>query len=1104
MRKRITAFAVALATALSLVPVTGSVTAFAEDIGPAQMEYLDRGTVAVKTNDGVYLSWRLLGTEEYDTAFNVYRDGDKIATITDSTNYTDSYGTTESKYTVLPSGAEFTNSIKIDENDKRKVNAVTNRSGFKAIAASYDDGILENVCVQNLAIGAQSFITDFDVDKVFLWNDMTPVEGAAGMTKEEIIAESVSVWGSNALTIPIDKPAAMTLADGKTYEYTANDASVGDLDGDGDYEIILKWDCNGKDNSQEGYTGNVLIDAYDLEGNKLWRIDLGPNIRAGAHYTQLIVYDFDLDGGAEIAVKTAPGSKDSKGTFVNEVSLDANVKSGDNSKNYVGSGGFITSGPEYYSVFDGDGTVIDTVEYPFLRTSGNGNWGLASNGKPENTNRVDRFLGTVAYLDGVHPSIITWRGYYAKTTVAAYTLENGRLKLGNTFNAETDAMNSGQGNHNTTVGDVDGDGKDEIICGSIALDDDLSVLWNSCRGHGDALHLADYDPTHPGMEYFSVHESGWAYTKSNNKYYYSGDTFVTLPDGSKKEIDYGMTVYDAADGTELLHKGRDKSYTGDPDTGRGVMARVNDSGYYQCWGLGTYAGEGNDVFNETTVSGASTNFRIFWDGDTYDELLDGTGITSWNGHSMENIFTAKGCNSINSTKANPSIQADILGDWREEVVYPNSNSTALVLYTTTIPTNHKLYTLMHDRAYRMQVVGQNSAYNQPPHIGYYINESSDDPYDKRAYSAYVKTIHNGVTEQRQKNTEWVYEAVKVQINFVDAQGNHIKPSKTVYSKINTVYVAPDSYIEDIGPDIEGITWRFVGENSVDTGSVVDATVNLDLLFEAEQTHMPYSVNAVADGEIIKTLYSDIVKIGEETEITRYGDYGIVGDDGKYYVLEDTSSNSVTFIPSADTPAVIRYKEVSGQGEALDFDNRNVSAFKNKRTMTISAADSSESVFDESINGSSMAKIVSTNGNTGKYSEAYWDLSKYSGYSNITVSYDAYITSSGRMTINLLNAPSTEYSSAGWLRIGVAGDKKFEINGGSANECMNTWIRGTYSVNLITGSINYTITNRSTGEVIRDNNTRANLGLSAVNSLSLISWTANTPVYIDNISVVAYD
>lgn len=509
--------------------------------------------------------------------------------------------------------------------------------------------------------------------------------------------------------IPLNVPAAVTLEDGKTYSYSPGDASCGDVDGDGDYEIILKWDCNAQDNSNAGVTGNVLLDAYDMETKEfLWRIDLGRNIRGGAHYTQFMVYDLDGDGRAEIACKTAPGSKDSAGEYVTKASSDESIKNLTDEENEVSyvdaSSGYITTGPEYYTVFDGDGRAIDTIPYLYSRNSGSGFWGNYSNGKKDTTNRVDRFLGAIAYLDGVHPSVVTWRGYYDRTTAAAYTLEDGRLKL--TAKFDTDDINKayiGQGNHNITVADVDGDGKDEVITGALCLDDDFSILWCSGRGHGDALHIGDYDPTHNGFEYFSVHESG-GYTITSSTTSSQGQT-----------ADYGMTVYDAATGEELYHQGHTK------DTGRGVMANIGSGGYYQITGSGTMQANGNGEFSASNAS-PGTNFRIFWNGDLYDDILNGTNISAYSNGRISGIFSATDCVQVNGTKANPSLSADLFGDWREEVVYPTSDGTKLRVFTTTTPTSYKIKTLMHDSVYRSGVAAEQTAYNQPPHIGFYMDD----------------------------------------------------------------------------------------------------------------------------------------------------------------------------------------------------------------------------------------------------------------------------------------------------------------------------------------------------------------------------------------------
>ena len=608
-----------------------------------QMEALDRGLVAVDTGNGVFLSWRLLGNESSvenivsAPDFVVYKNGEELETVTDSTNYIDASGNASDTYSVALEGGE--------------------------------------PCA------------------------------------------AVSVQSENYFDIQLDKPDDVTLEDENTYSYSVGDTSCGDLDGDGDYELIVKWDCNAQDNSNGGYTGNVLLDAYDMETGFLWRIDLGRNIRGGAHYTQFLVYDFDQDGQAELCCKTAPGSMDSEGNYVNSVSLEEAVRAGDNSAVYVNAGGRIAEGDEYYTYFESDGTAADTVFYPYSRTSNDGYWGRDSGGNIDNWNRVDRFLGAVAYIDGEHPAAVTVRGYYDRTTVAAYNIVDGRLTLaashdtydyGGEYGVYGGAY-AGQGNHNITVADVDDDGKDELLTGSICFDDDLSVKWSSGRGHGDALHIGDYDPTSPGLEYFSVHEGG-GYTITES---------TTSSQGSR--ADYGMTVYSAATGEELAHFGASR------DTGRGLMANTGMGGYYQVSSLaGDYIADGTGSFSDAS-SGIGQNFRIFWDGDLYDESLDGTSVSSWNGMWMQQIFNADGCTSINGTKNNPALQADLFGDWREELVYPTYDNSALRVYTTTDVTEYKLPTLMHDPVYRSGVAAEQTAYNQPPHIGFYLAEDTFKP-----------------------------------------------------------------------------------------------------------------------------------------------------------------------------------------------------------------------------------------------------------------------------------------------------------------------------------------------------------------------------------------
>ena len=638
--KKILSVLLTLTMLFSLATPLGSITA--EAASARYMEYLDRGLVAMQTDEGIYLSWRLLGTENYNTSFDVYRNGAKIATVSTTTNYIDTSGTMEDEYYVVGNG-----------NTSSTVKAFTS--------------------------------------------------------------------GSNYFDIPLSQPPAATLPDGSTVEYTPWDATTGDLDGDGVYEIIQRWDAPRVHAGQEGDTGGLILDAYKLDGTVLWRINLGVNVRCNTENI-FTVYDYNSDGVSEIIVKTAPGSKDGTGRYVTEASTISAIKNADNSVDYRStSWATILQGDEYYTLFDGrNGKALDTIYYPFPRGEGDDFYIWGDN----YGHRSDKFLDVVAYLDGVNPHIVTWRGIYngqsaygpGRTAVAAYRIVNNRFQFVSDFDTQVDGTQYiGQGNHNITVGDVDEDGKDEIISGNLCLDDDLSVLWCSYRGHGDALHLGNYDPTTEGLEYMTVHENS----------------------------PYGMTVYNAATGADLIHK------DGSGDTGRGIMANVGSGGYYQVWGAGTYQSNGGTNFSETPLSGQSYNFRIFWDGDTYDELLDAANsstnytpiVSNYNASTgaMETLFTAWDSETINNTKATVAMTADILGDWREEIVAIREDKEAIRVFVSDIYTDNKLYTLMHDSQYRQQVVSEHEYYNQPPHIGFYLS-GTNDAYDERDVKPNISVV----------------------------------------------------------------------------------------------------------------------------------------------------------------------------------------------------------------------------------------------------------------------------------------------------------------------------------------------------------------------------
>lgn len=468
--------------------------------------------------------------------------------------------------------------------------------------------------------------------------------------------------------------------------YSPNDISVGDLDGDGEYDIILHQAGRSRDNSSNGITDPPIFQAYKLNGTFLWEINLGKNIREGAHYTQFMVYDLDGDNIAEFACKTSDGTIDGTGKVI-----------GDASKDWRNSNGKILSGPEYFTIFSGKtGEALASTDYIPARGNIAGWGGHGGNGKNDSSgNRVDRFTAGIAYLDGVHPSVIMCRGYYGRSVLAAWDWRNGKLSSRWVFDS-IDGKNpySGMGNHGLSVADVDGDGKDEIIYGAMCINDDGKGLYTTGLRHGDALHVNDLDPERPGLEVFGVHE---------------------IEAGTKGP---GVAMFDAATG-EVLYRNAE-----DEDIGRGLAGNIDSISIgAQMWWSGSnglYDIKGKKVGDQPQ----STNFLIWWDADLSRELLDGNHIDKYNGG---RLFTAHECVANNGSKSTPALSADLFGDWREEVIFKTSDNQSLRIFTSTIPAKYKTYTLMHDPQYRLSIAWQNVGYNQPPHPGFYFGYGMKRP-----------------------------------------------------------------------------------------------------------------------------------------------------------------------------------------------------------------------------------------------------------------------------------------------------------------------------------------------------------------------------------------
>ena len=498
------------------------------------------------------------------------------------------------------------------------------------------------------------------------------------------------------IPIKLNKPEGGTLAEGgRPYSYNASDASVADVDGDGQYEIILKWDpTNSRDNAHDGFTAPTLFDCYRLDGTQLWRINLGRNIRSGAHYVPFIVYDLDGDGKAELAVKTADGTTDGNGKVIGDANAD-----------YRSPQGRILSGPEYLTVFNGlTGEAMDTR--PYIPERGElSAWG------DNKGNRSERYLAAVGYLDGKHASVIFCRGYYTRSVLAAWDWDGHELKKRWVFDTNDPEWKdyAGQGNHNLRVADVDGDGCDEITYGSMAVDHDGRGLYNTGMGHGDAIHLTAFDPTTDALQVWDCHE---------NK-----------RDGSDfRDARTGKVIFQIPSNEDV---GRAMAADIDPTHPGVEMWSTASQGIRNIRGEVITEGRKSETENTHVMFGGmrvSVNFGIWWDGDLLRELLDHERVTkyNWENHTAELLQQFEGCQFNNGTKSNPCLSADILGDWREEVITRDRMSEELRIYVTTIPTDYRIDCLMYDIPYRLSVATENVGYNQPPETGFYLGPDKKD------------------------------------------------------------------------------------------------------------------------------------------------------------------------------------------------------------------------------------------------------------------------------------------------------------------------------------------------------------------------------------------
>ena len=902
-----------------------------------QMEKLNRGLIAVKTTadtrgqavNGVYLSWRLLGDESLENqAFDIYKNGTKIHTtgVHDATNWIDTSGTASDKYKVVKAGEDASKETEVtptSNNNCAKSNEVGNGNSEKNSFTYVDIPISRPDPVERMGDG-----------KI-----------------------------SNYYTVD------------KSHEGGANDASVGDLDGDGNYEIVLKWDpTDSKDSAGADFTGNAYIDAYKIDPNNdgyMWRIDLGKNVTSGAHYTQFLVYDFDGDGKSEVAMKTAPGTVDGTGRYVTEVGDTDEIRNTDNTKSYIGTSGRLKGKnpfTQYLTIFDGEtGAALYTTDYIPYDAAEDKYWG---DGKAK-YNRSERYLAAVAYLDGIHPSIVMCRGYYHDSVIRAYTWDGTELTMQwehKGKKSESSTTLYGQGNHNLSVGDIDNDGKDEIVYGSAALDDDgKTVLGNTGLGHGDAMHMSDFN-NDGTQEVFSVKEEEF-----------------------KK---YAEDLRVASTGKHFWSSGK---LTTSSDNGRGVMDNIDDSyakEHSNALAIGWSSGianahdlNGDDVAAKPAGAGSGTfdNFLVYWDGDLSRELLDANIIqkyyaatgTTKRFYGPSDGYTLTGGSTNNYSKRNPSLVADIWGDWREEIIMPVNKGSAtdqayLRIYTSTIPTDYRITTLMHDCQYRLSVAWQNVGYNQPTHASYYIgsvalatDESGNTlnylapavPYTKVTYSAPEQVAVTGMTLEK-KSIE-VEKGKTETINAIITPENATRKAITWTSSDTNVATVTNGVVKGISAGTAIITATTKDGNFTDTCEVTvtqNAVTGIRISEKLIDLGMGYKKQITATVMPDDATDKSVEWTSENPEIAAVSDNGtITGKSyGRTVVTATTTDGGYT------AKCVVRVKPI----DVFDATGNN--------EFVLSNTDSETKLVSSTAKGMSLEQ---TNSNVG--AEVYKDFEVFS-------------------------------------------------------------------------------------------------------------------------------